>query len=82
MSPIRIDNDAPLRGQVSAEPFDWDAWLVPGQRVQFRKDKDFPGSSMTTFRQSLRNAAGRRGYTGKYRTLRIDDDSFELIWKE
>jgi len=68
--------------QVSVDPFDWDTWLVPGKRVEFRRETDFPETSMNTFRQSLRNAAGRRGLNGKYHTYKIDDDSFGLIWKD
>ena len=80
--PVIIPDDHPSRYPPKSEPFDWDKWIIPGKRIEFRKNTDFPNSSMTTFRQSLRNALGRRGLAGKYRTFQIDDDTFELTWKE
>jgi len=80
--PVIIPDDAPSRGEERAESFDWDKWIIPGKRVEFRKSPDFPNSSMTTFRQSLRNALGRRGLAGKYRTFKIDESTFELTWKD
>lgn len=80
--PVLIPDDAPSRARPKAEPFDWDTWLVPGQRIEFHRSLDFPDSDMEMFRQALRNAAGRRGLKGKYETHKIDDDTFELTWKD
>ena len=79
--PVRIPDDAPIRAKMRVDDFDWDAWLTPGQRVEFHKDTDFPDSTMENFRQALRNAMGRRGFKGRYHTLKIDEDTFELVWK-
>jgi len=80
--PVRIPDDAPIRAKVRADDFDWETWLTPGKRVEFRKDTDFPDSTMENFRQALRNAMGRRGFKGRYHTIKIDEDSFELVWKD
>jgi hypothetical protein len=60
--------------------YPWEKWF--GDPVWAHKTweltqaEDFPGVSMTSFRQTLRNAAGRRKV--KYRTVQKDEQTVIL----
>lgn len=54
--------------------YDWDKLFgnppYEHKTWELTQEEDFPDVSMTTFRQTLRNAAGRRGV--KFRTVKKD----------
>jgi len=69
--PIPLENVEVPESITAKNKYDWESWLVPGRNWTFVQENDFPGTSLESFRQALRNACGRRRLA--YTTHKVDE---------